>query len=292
MRKTWKRAKYLTRVLLRRNPAGRLLTVFPDDVFLVSYPRSGNTWSRFLIGNLVYPQERLTFANVESRVPEIYLFPDHVLRRLPRPRILKSHEYLDPRYPTVIYIIRDPRDVAVSVYHYTIKRRGLPDGYPMNEFIPRFLAGEFFVDFGTWEENVMSWYATKKANRSFLWLRYEDMLAHPEQELAKVARLLELPANPEALTRAVQYSSASEMRNLEKQQSHLWRLTQETRQDKPFVRAATAGSWKSALDAASAAAMEAAWGSTMRLFGYLPSTSRQENWQAESLDASRPAEVL
>src|SRR6201997_2026058 len=91
-------------VLLGRKTAGRSLTVFPDDIFLVSYPRSGNTWARFLIGNLVHQDEPVTFTNVESRIPEIYLFPDRVLRGLRRPRMLKSHECFDPRYQRIIYI--------------------------------------------------------------------------------------------------------------------------------------------------------------------------------------------
>ena len=33
---------------------GRNLDVWPDDVFILSYPKSGNTWTRFLIANLVY----------------------------------------------------------------------------------------------------------------------------------------------------------------------------------------------------------------------------------------------
>ncbi|MGA2347505.1 MAG: hypothetical protein ABSF93_15935, partial [Candidatus Sulfotelmatobacter sp.] len=41
------------RVLTGRQIAGRGVTVFPDDIFLVSYPRSGNTWTRFLLGNLI-----------------------------------------------------------------------------------------------------------------------------------------------------------------------------------------------------------------------------------------------
>src|SRR5579884_4296147 len=161
MGQTWGRLKYTARLLLRRNPAGRALTVFPDDVFLVSYPRSGNTWTRFLIGNLIYDGDPITFANVEARIPEIHLFPDWKLRSLPRPRVLKSHEYFHPRYRTTIYIVRDPRDVAVSTYHYSIKRRTIPEDQPIADFIPRFLKGEFFVDWGTWAEHVASWYSTR-----------------------------------------------------------------------------------------------------------------------------------
>src|SRR6516165_5909237 len=111
-------AARLGQVVSGRQLAGRGLTVFPDDAFIVSYPRSGNTWTRFLIGNLIYQDDPVTFANIEARIPEIYFNPDHVMRGLARPRILKSHECFDPRYRRVIYIVRDPRDVAVSFYHH------------------------------------------------------------------------------------------------------------------------------------------------------------------------------
>lgn len=271
--RAWRRFKYVSRIALGRNHAGRDLTVFPDDVFLVSYPRSGNTWTRFLIANLIYPNHPVNFANIESRVPEIYLFRDRSLRALPRPRILKSHEYFDPRYKRVIYIVRDPRDVAVSVYHYSIKRRDIPEDYPIGHFIPRFIAGEFFVDFATWGEHVASWTASRLGKPGFLMLRYEDMLANPQLELSKVAALLDLKVTPEILQQAAERSSAAEMRSLEKQQGEVWKLTKTTRQDKPFVRAANSGGWKTVLDPQSVAAIENAWSSTMQENGYSASTS-------------------
>ena len=44
-----------------------------------------------------------------------------MMRRLPRPRILKSHECFQPQYPRIIYIVRDPRDICVSFYHPNLK---------------------------------------------------------------------------------------------------------------------------------------------------------------------------
>src|SRR5689334_7193419 len=111
------------RVLSGRQVAGRNVSVFPDDVFLVSYPRSGNTWTRFLLGNLLWQDTPVTFSNIESRIPEIYFNPDRLMRQLRRPRLLKSHECFQPHYPRVIYIVRDPRDVATSFYHHNVKAR-------------------------------------------------------------------------------------------------------------------------------------------------------------------------
>jgi len=123
-------------------PPGRNLTVFPDDTFLVSYPKSGNTWARFLIANLLRPQESVGFANIHDIIPGIDVVPHRDMLRVPRPRIIKSHQYFDPRYRRIIYIVRDPRDVALSEYHSQRKSKRIGDQHPIEEFVRGFLAGE------------------------------------------------------------------------------------------------------------------------------------------------------
>ncbi len=108
--------KHLSRVsdvLFRTLRIERDITVYPDDVFLTSYPRSGNTWMRFLVGNLVHEKEAVTFLNLERLLPDMYIHSDRDMRSMPHPRVIKSHECFDPRYKRVVYIVRDPRDVAV-----------------------------------------------------------------------------------------------------------------------------------------------------------------------------------
>jgi Sulfotransferase domain len=269
----WRRLAQLGRILTGRQMAGRNLTVFDDDVFIVSYPRSGNTWTRFLIGNLVSP-DPITFRNIEAHIPEIYFNPDRVLRRLPRPRILKSHECFQPRYKRVIYILRDPRDVAVSNYHHNLKARNIPDGYPLDEFVPRFLKAEFDKPFGSWADHVASWIYLREHDPGFLLLRYEEMKKDSEGELMRIARFLEqcsfrsVEFQPERLARAIALSSADRMRELEKQQAHTWVVTRDTRADKPFIRTATAAGWKSTLSPAAVATIESAWGPLMVRLGY------------------------
>ena len=262
------------RVLTGRQVAGRGVTVFPDDVFLVSYPRSGNTWTRFLLGNLIDQNQPVTFSNIESRIPEIYFNPDRWLRRLPRPRMLKSHESFQPHYPRVIYIVRDPRDVAVSFYHHNVKARNIPDDYPMVQFVPRFIAGEFDPKFGSWRDNVLSWTAVRKDDSRFLQLRYEDMKRDTAGVLATVVAFLNrgsfrrIDSNPEALRRTIELSSPENMRALEKQEASNWVLTKGTRSDKPFIRSATSGGWKTQLDPESVEAIESAWSRLMQELGY------------------------
>jgi sulfotransferase family protein len=263
------RLKVGAKAALGRAPAGRGLTVLPNDVFLVSYFRSGSTWSRFLFGNLVHEKEAVTFTNMSRLVPIIYDLPDHELRKLPR--ILKSHECFDPRYPHVIYIVRDPRDVAVSFYFYNLKVRVIPDGYSMDEFVERFVAAKVvgYADrVGCWQDHVLSWVRLREGKPGFKLVRYEDLLTDPQKELRALAPLLGIDPTPERIERAVRLSSANNMQSLEKQQSKDWVATKDTRQDIAFVREAKAGGWKSKLSAVAVRNIEQAWGPTMKELGY------------------------
>ncbi len=297
---------YSVNYVLGRDIAGRMLSVLPDDIFLVSYPKSGNTWTRFLIGNLAHPEEPITFANVSRLVPDIYGTSRKSFRRVPRPRVIKSHECFDPRYRRVVYIVRDPRDVAVSSYHFARKGRRFDDSMPMERYVSEWflrpgqpygtwgehagswLASEqnirqvslvkdnFMGTVGTWGENVTSWLGARGNGRELLLLRYEDLLEDTSRELAKVSQFLGLKASPEMITRAVELSSVENMRNLEAKQSDQWSTTREGRKDIKFVREAKSGQWKKNLPPASVAEIESVWGQIMHLLGYPLATRLQE----------------
>lgn len=261
--------KAVTASILARTPAGRNLTVFPEDTFIVSYFRSGSTWSRFLFGNLIHEHEAVTFTNMERLVPFIYNHPDRILRGLPR--VLKSHECFDPRYPRVIYIVRDPRDVAVSFYFYNIKVRVIPDGYSMEKFVARWMSAKV-VDYadrvGSWQDHVLSWVRLRQGKPGFVLVRYEDLLRDPEKILVELAPFVGIVPTPERIERAVRLSSVSHMQSLEEKQAQEWITTKGTRQDIPFVRSAKAGEWRKRLPPGAVKMLEDAWGATIKELGY------------------------
>jgi Sulfotransferase domain len=257
-----------TKQFLGLLPPGRRVKVLPDDIYLVSYPKSGNTWTRFLVANLVYPQQNPDFSNINRLLPDIEEMSKRDLERAARPRILKSHQYFDPRYPKVIYVVRDPRDVVLSEYHFDIKRRAIPDEYPVQEFVSRFVRGALNHPNGAWGENVGSWLATRRDDPRFLLVKYEGLQIQPMTEMARIAKFLAISADPERLALAIERSSADRMRVLEAKQAHLWSTTRETRKDKPFIRAAKAGGWKAELPESSIAEIESAWGALMHEIGY------------------------
>lgn len=73
--------------VLGTNIAGRNCAVFPDNSFIVSYPRSGSTWLRFLVGNLLSPDQPISFKTVEQVLPDIHVNSTQYIKT-----------YLDPAF--------------------------------------------------------------------------------------------------------------------------------------------------------------------------------------------------
>jgi len=272
IRRAFRHLSRVSDVLFRHTLLEREITIFDDDIFLTSYPRSGNTWTRFLVGNFLHPNEPVTFLNVERLVPDMYKTADWVLRRRPRPRVLKSHESFDARYRQVIYIVRDPRDVAISNYHWEMKLRSVRDGCPMEEFVPLWMSGNFWRRIGSWADHVNSWLATRQGQNGFIMMRYEDLQANPHQELARLAEFMGVEPDPARIDLAIERSSASNMRKMEETQGKQWVATFQTRSDKPFVRKASSGGWRAVLPAQTVTYMEERWGGMMKQLGYPLST--------------------
>jgi hypothetical protein len=266
--------KVVLKYLLGTDIADRNLAVYPDDTFIVSYPRSGNTWTRFLIANLIFPSENVTFANIERLIPDTSSQSNRALKRTPRPRIIKSHQYFDPRYRRVLYIVRDPRDLVLSYYNFQRKYRQIADDYPLADYVDDFVQGRLIsADWGSWGENVASWVYTRQNQSGFLLMRYEDMKSDTEKQLRRIAAFLGLEPTPKRLQKAIEASSPERMRELERTQADQWVATKKHRKDIPFVGAATSGQWQSDLPAALVSKIESTWGNLMLMLGYAPMAS-------------------
>ncbi len=255
--------------ILGTDKAERNFKVYPDDTFVVSYPRSGNTWTRFLIANLVHPDRHVSFANIEKLIPDTSSQSNRALKATPRPRIIKTHEYFDHRYGKVVYIVRDPRDVALSYYDFQRKYMQIEDRYPLDRYVDDFVSGKLISSgWGSWSENVASWLYTRGRGSGFLLLRYEDMMSDAPRELGRIATFLGIDPQPERLRKAIEQSSADRMRELEKLESDKWVATRNRRKDIPFVRVAKSGGWRTSLPENCVRQIETAWGDLMTTLGY------------------------
>ena len=211
----------LYRSLLGRyaKPARNRLTVFSDDIFLTSYPRSGNTWIRFLLGTL-YTGTNLDWFNMDKLVPDIYRCNDRALKSTPRPRLLKSHHPYDSRYPKVLYISRNPQKVCESYFYFHVKFGKRPNTKEsFDKFFLDFIDGNI-GDFASWGENVKSWMTNRhNVPNGFLFCRYEDFVENTEFEVRRCLNFFGIERTEEDIRNAIKWASADNMRRLEIKQS-------------------------------------------------------------------------
>ena len=261
------RLKNAARALVRVPPAARSVVVLEDDIFLVSYPKSGNTWLRFLIANLK-GAGNVDFSNIEELVPDIYRHTNEKLMKFPRPRVLKSHEYLDLRYPKVIYLVRDPRDVVLSYFHHVKKFLRVERQQTEDEFVESFIAGRL-DGYGTWGQHVGAWRLAKRGEAEFLMIRYEDLQTDPKAELTKIAAHVGINSDREMILSCLRLCDFDRMKEMELDHGKRWQPLAKTCESMPFVRKGRSGGWREELKPDLARRIESAWGDLMSDLGYL-----------------------
>jgi hypothetical protein len=224
------------RKLLKINAARNNLTIFNDDVFIVSYARSGNTWLRFLLGNLLF-KKKIDFINMDNIVPDIYKKSDNDLKKIKRPRYIKSHNLFDIRYPKVIYIVRNPKDVLISCYYYYLKFNPNEKKVSFNNFYKEFM-NNGVGDFGTWGNNVGSWLINREyIKNGFHLCYYEELLKNTNHEIKKILKFLNLDISSSRILKAIDYASLKNMREIETKNFKLSKLLNKTENKIPFIRA-------------------------------------------------------
>jgi hypothetical protein len=156
--------------------------ILEDDIFIVSYPKSGNTWVRFLLANMKSRGEEINFNNIEHYIPDVYTSKT-LINKQKKNRIIKTHNNLLEYYPKSIYIYRDYRDVLVSYYFYE-KALGNFSG-SISEFIT---SKNLKEPFGLWKDHVSKAIKFKEKNpKRILMLSYESLYQNGLQQAKLLA---------------------------------------------------------------------------------------------------------
>ncbi len=266
--------------------------------WIASYPKSGNTWVRCLIASLLAgggtPDlarlgtptaanrnwlERVLSVPVEDLTQEELTGMRAEAHRLwasigSGPRCLKVHDgYRPDLFPPAltagaVYIVRDPRDVAPSWgAHMTVPvDRAIAD-MGRADMVQASNSARYQTDapqaLGSWSQHVLSWLDGPRPPP--LLLRYEDMLADPPGQAARLAAHLGLAADRTAVAGAVAACRFDRLQAAEAAEGFVERPDKMAR----FFRQGRAGAWRSALTAGQAARIEADHGGVMARLGYL-----------------------
>lgn len=217
--------KNLVRQLLINNSAqGSMPHVSglkPDDIILASYPKSGNTWLRMIVGHLLYPNREIkSLAELNWIVPDIYWgIPRWV--RYSSPRAIKTHQPFSFRHEGVdqslyqrnIYIVRHPLDVALSFFDFQLKLWPNPET-SFDVFARKFSQGGLPGN-SSWQEHVLSW-KSAEYERSVLFLKYEDLVMSPVENIINVGRYLGVDVNEQICGKIAEKTSRSSMQEKER----------------------------------------------------------------------------
>jgi hypothetical protein len=186
----------------------------PDDIFIVTYPKSGTTWLQMIVYQLT-TDGAMDFAHIDHVSPflETTLIPQgRKISDLPAPRVVKSHlPYHEiPKGPgRYICGVRNGLDVAVSYHHHAEKYMTPLRGLSASEFFRRFMAGE--VPYDSWFDHVAGWLRNK--NRlNMLVVTYEELSADLEAGVKRIADFCGITIDPAAMPRILERCSFAFMR--------------------------------------------------------------------------------
>jgi aryl sulfotransferase len=249
--------------------------------WLASFPKSGNTWLRIALASLLSGRPAdinampsvsliasnraffdnalgiesadLTIEQVTNLRPRAY---EIWTAEAERPIYCKTHDAYcmtpagEPLFPTAVtlgavYIVRDPRAVAVSLAHHgartideAIARMDDPAATPSAS--TRRLHRQLPEIRGAWRDHVESWLS---APFPVHLLRYEDMHRDPHGAFTAVAAFLGLPCDRERIAAAVDAASFARLQAQERATGFIEKPIQAA----AFFREGSIDGWRRAL---------------------------------------------
>jgi Sulfotransferase domain len=192
----------------------------PDDIFIATYPRSGTTWMQMILYQMTSSGE-MSFRHISEVCPwfERTIATGRDLETLPSPRVFKTHlrYYLLPKRPCrYIYIARDGKDVAISLFHFYCSHFGWTEGF--SKFFKLFLRGR--VEGGSWFTHVAGWRA-RRDDPNILFICYDDLVNDLENSVRKIADFCKLVIPEDQMPRITERSTFAFMKQYESQFDHI-----------------------------------------------------------------------
>lgn len=281
--------------------AGHRLAPRRTIMWLASYPKSGNTWVRMFLANYLLGAEQPLPINdvhrfaIGDALAVLYHRVNHgrydprdlqghlrlrgnVMRAITGQgadlSFVKTHNrnatisgirLIDPMFTKgAIYIVRDPRDVAISyARHYgtTPSAACREISHEDNGVVAdRSNVTQYL---GNWSRHVRDW--TRAKGFKVHTIRYEDMKADPQATFEKLLGFIGLPVDQEKLERAVRFSSFDELKAQEAKTGFIER----SRNSDSFFYSGTLRQWEGVLTDDDLAYLTEQHGPQMKRFGYL-----------------------
>lgn len=209
----------LIKTFVRKIAPNRLYEFFSDRInriYFVSYPKCGRTWLRVLIGQSfiesrelsgVNPIDYATLKEIDSTFPKISVTHAGRPAWLPPEQIDIPERIFGNK---VLLLVRDPRDVVVSLYYHMKHRNNSYDG-SLKDFL--------YQKNGS-IDSIIKYYnlfiSNKERFEKLTIVKYEDLLSQPLQALKTVTNFLfEKEIDDQHLKKAIEFGAFEKMKKRE-----------------------------------------------------------------------------
>ncbi|TKS90187.1 Sulfotransferase family cytosolic 2B member 1 [Collichthys lucidus] len=166
----------------------------------------------------------------------------------------------------VINVMRNPKDVFTSSFHFYGMASFLVNPGPQSEFLHKFLDGK--VMFGSWFDHVKSWLNAEDKDR-IMYISYEEMIMDLKDSVARIAQFLEKPLDTEVMEKIADRCLFKNMK--QNKMSNYSTIPREfmDQTKSEFLRKGIAGDWKNQLTVAEAEYFDAVYKDKMKDVKYI-----------------------
>ena len=199
-----------------------------SDVIVATYAKSGTNWAMQIAlqtafygdAEFAFVHDLIPWPDVPLLILKAKLHDQSLAKRSPTGlRVIKTHWEQDyvPYRPEAKYIvvIRDPKEVFVSGYHFARAMSGsvmLPFRYTPADWLELFLSDRF--TFGPWAEHTASWWAYRSRPNVLVTI-YHEMKRSPGASVEQIAALMGVSLTGEQLAKVIHKSSFEYMQSNE-----------------------------------------------------------------------------
>ena len=281
-------------------------------IWLASYPKSGNTWVRSFISSILFTRDgdvdlsklenisqfplRSQFTNYIDDLQDVkkvyqnwsnvqnYMNLDNKIKFLKTHHVnckIENFEFTDDNNSLgVIYIVRDPRNVACSVKnHFSLENYDEVKNFlfrehnwlgvitdkkikPLDNKIPTLIS--------SWKTNYLSW---KNKTKNYLLIKYENLLENPYLEFGKISKYLENHLNvkfdEKKIKKAIETCSFKNLQQLETDGKFKEQTVDKQNKSVKFFHLGPENDWKKILDKNISKEIENKFKAEMEELGYL-----------------------
>ena len=246
------------------------MTIKAEDVIICTYPKCGTTWMQQIV-KLIANNGVETLVNVDVCVPWMELMSLTEIESMSSPRFFKTHlPYQlmagggDPANTNAkyIYVLRNPKDVAVSSYNFYEKVFLNFLSITWESYLDAFLEGD--VSFGAFYSHYLGWWLHKDAS-NILFLSYEQMKRDLSSVVTRVSSFLGYNLTDEVIQTIVKQSHFDNMKNNSSANKEY--INPYTPGKTPFMRKGVIGDWRNVFTEEQSAKMDAVITDKLRASG-------------------------